>query len=149
MGQYLKQDESGLSLIELLISLGICVTALMGLAQVLAIGVAARPANSQSLARSKATSLAKFQLEALKAVPFDDAQLAAGGSLPPAASVANYADQVDIDGQVVGVPSIHTRQWAIVDVAPNLKQITVATTRNGLVMGTRITIQLTTLRTRG
>ena len=71
------------------------------------------------------------------------------GSLPPAASVANYADQVDIDGQVVGVPSIHTRQWAIVDVAPNLKQITVATTRNGLVMGTRITIQLTTLRTRG
>ena len=146
MGQYLKQDESGLSLIELLISLGICVTALMGLAQVLAIGVAA---NSQSLARSKATSLAKFQLEALKAVPFDDAQLAAGGSLPPAASVANYGDQVDIDGQVVGVPSIHTRQWAIVDVAPNLKQITVATTRNGLVMGTQITIQLTTLRTRG
>ena len=87
MGRYLKQDESGLSLVELLISLGICVTALMGLAQVLAVGVAA---NTQSLARSKATSLAEFQLEALKAVPFDDAQLAAGGSLPPAASVANY-----------------------------------------------------------
>ena len=146
MRQHLKHDESGLSLVEVLIALVICVTALMGLAQVIAMGVAA---NYQSLARAKATSLATFQLEALNAVPFDDAQLVAGGSLPPAASVANYGDQVDIDGQVVVVPSIHTRQWQIVDVTPNLKQITVATTRNGPVMGNRVTIQLTTLRTRG
>ena len=139
-------DESGLSLVEPLISLVIFVTALMALAQLFAMGVAA---NYQSQARAKATSLTKFQIEALQALPYDDAQLVAGGSLPPAAPVANYSEQIDIDGQTVAVPSSHIRQWQVVNVTPTLKQITVATTRNDPVMGARVSVQLTTLRTGG
>ena len=146
MGQYLKQDESGLSLIELLISLGICVTALMGLAQVLAIGVAA---NSQSLARSKATSLAKFQLEALKAVPFDDAQLAAGGITPARRF-----------GRELRGPGRHRRPGRGGPEHPhpamgNRRRRAQSQADHGghdperAGDGTRITIQLTTLRTRG
>ncbi len=146
MRKGLARDERGVSLVELLISLVIFTTALMALAQLMTMGVAA---SYQSQARSDAASLVKFQLEVLKAVSFGDALLAAGGSVPPAAAVAGYSEQVDGTGQVVANLSLHTRQWQIVDLTPSLKQITVAVTSNSLVMGRPVTVQISTLRTTG
>ena len=138
------RDERGVSLVELLISLVIFTTALMALAQLMTMGVAA---SYQSQARSDAASLVKFQLEVLKAVSFGDALLAAGGSVPPAAAVAGYSEQVDGTGQVVANLSLHTRQWQVVDLTPTLKQITVAVTSNSTIMGQPVTVQISTLRT--
>ena len=146
MRKGLARDERGVSLVELLISLVIFTTALMALAQLMTMGVAT---SYQSQARSDAVSLVKFQLEVFKAVSFSNALLVAGGSLPPAATVAGYSEQVDGTGQVVANLSVHTRQWQVVDLTPTLKQITVAVTRNGLIMGRPVTVQLTTLRTQG
>ena len=140
------RDERGVSLVELLISLVIFTTALMALAQLMTMGVAA---SYQSQARSDAASLVKFQLEVLKAVSFGDAMLAAGGSVPPAAAVAGYSEQVDGTGQVVANLSLHTRQWQVVDLTPTLKQITVAVTSNSTIMGQPVTVQISTLRTDG
>ena len=140
------RDERGVSLVELLISMVIFTTALMALAQLMAMGVAS---SYQSQARSEAVSLVKFQLELLKAVSFGNAMLAAGGSVPPVAAVAGYSEQVDTTGQVVAGVSFHTRQWQIVDVTPRLKQITVAVTTNDPIMGKPVTVQISTLRTQG
>ena len=140
------RDERGVSLVELLISLVIFTTALMALAQLMTMGVAA---SYQSQARSDAASLVKFQLEVLKAVSFGDAMLAAGGSVPPAAAVAGYSEQVDGTGQVVANLSLHTRQWQVVDLTPTLKQITVAVTSNSTIMGQPVTVQISTMRTDG
>ena len=146
MRKGLARDERGVSLVELLISLVIFTTALMALAQLMTMGVAA---SYQSQARSDAASLVKFQLEVLKAVSFGDALLAAGGSVPPAAAVAGYSEQVDGTGQVVANLSLHTRQWQVVDLTPTLKQITVAVTSNSTIMGRPVTVQISTLRTQG
>ncbi len=146
MRKSLARDESGVSLVELLISLVIFTTALMALAQLMTMGVAA---SYQSQARSDAASLVKFQLEVLKAVSFGDAMFAAGGSVPPAAAVAGYSEQVDGTGQVVANLSLHTRQWQVVDLTPTLKQITVAVTSNSTIMGQPVTVQISTLRTDG
>ncbi len=147
MRRSLARDERGVSLVELLISTVIFTTALMALAQLMTMGVAA---SYQSQARSDAASLVKFQLEVLKAVSFGNAMLAAGGSVPPAAAVAGYSEQVDGTGQVVGDPvSLHTRQWQVVDLTPSLKQITVAVTTNSSIMGQPVTVQISTLRTQG
>ena len=146
MRKGLARDERGVSLVELLISLVIFTTALMALAQLMTMGVAA---SYQSQARSDAASLVKFQLEVLKAVSFGDARLAAGGSVPPAAAVAGYSEQVDGTGQVVANLSLLTRQWQVVDLTPTLKQITVAVTSNSTSMGRQVTVQISTLRTQG
>ena len=146
MRKSLARDERGVSLVELLISLVIFTTALMALAQLMTMGVAA---SYQSQARSDAASLVKFQLEVLKAVSFGDAMLAAGGSVPPAAAVAGYSEQVDGTGQVVANLSLHTRQWQVVDLTPTLKQITVAVTSNSTIMGQPVTVQISTMRTDG
>ena len=146
MRKGLARDERGVSLVELLISLVIFTTALMALAQLMTMGVAA---SYQSQARSDAASLVKFQLEVLKAVSFGDARLAAGGSVPPAAAVAGYSEQVDGTGQVVANLSLLTRQWQVVDLTPTLKQITVAVTSNSTIMGQPVTVQISTLRTDG
>ena len=146
MRKSLARDERGVSLVELLISLVIFTTALMALAQLMTMGVAA---SYQSQARSDAASLVKFQLEVLKAVSFGDARLAAGGSVPPAAAVAGYSEQVDGTGQVVANLSLHTRQWQVVDLTPTLKQITVAVTSNSTIMGQPVTVQISTMRTDG
>ncbi len=146
MRKSLARDESGVSLVELLISLVIFTTALLALAQLMTMGVAS---SYQSQARSDAVSLVKFQLETLKAVAFDNALLTAGGSLPPAATVAGYSEQVDGTGQVVANLSLHTRQWQVVDLTPTLKQITVAVTSNSTIMGQPVTVQISTLRTDG
>ena len=142
----LVQDERGVSLVELLTSMVIFSTALLALAQLTTVGVAS---SYQSQARSEAASLVKFQLEVLKAVPFGHAMLAAGGSVPPAAAVAGYSEQVDGTGQVVADVSLHTRQWQVVDVTPSLKRITVAVTRNSPVLNKPVTVQISTLRTQG
>jgi Tfp pilus assembly protein PilV len=141
-----RDDETGLSQAELLISLLVFVTSVLALAQLMAMGVAA---NYQAQERTKATSLATFQLEALKALPFDDPQLAAGGSIQPAAPLGNYSENLDESGQVVAGVSVHTRQWQIIDITPDLKRIAVTVTRNGPAMGTPVRTQLTTLRARG
>ena len=141
-----RQDERGLSQAELLISLLIFATSVLALAQLMAMGVAA---NYHAQARTKVTNLATFQLETLKALPFTDPQLAAGGSIQPAAPVDNYSDNLDVNGQVVAGVSVHTRQWQIVDITPDLKQIAISVTWNGPTRDTLIRTQLTTLRTRG
>ena len=146
MRRHLARDERGVSLVELLTSLVIFCTAPMALAQLMTMGVAS---SYQSQARSEAASPVKFQLEVLKAVSFGNAMLAAGGSVPPAAAVAGYSEQVDGTGQVVAGVSLHTRQWQVIDVTPNLKQITVAVTRNSPIMGQPLTVQISTLRTQG
>lgn len=146
MHRRLARDERGESLAELLISSVVFTTALMFLAQLMAMGVAS---SYQAQARSEAVSLVKFQLELLKAVPFGNAQLAAGGSVPPAAAVAGYSEQVDGTGQVVANVSLHTRQWQVVNLTPSLKQITVAVTTNSSIMGQPVTVQISTLRTQG
>ena len=146
MRRHLARDERGVSLVELLTSLVIFCTAPMALAQLMTMGVAS---SYQSQARSEAASPVKFQLEVLKAVSFGNAMLAAGGSVPPAAAVAGYSEQVDGTGQVVAGVSLHTRQWQVIDVTPNLKQITVAVTSNSTSMGRPVTVQISTLRTQG
>ena len=140
------RDERGVALLELLVSSAVFTTALLALAQLMTMGVAS---SYQSQARSEAVSLVKFQLEALKAVSFGNAMLAAGGSVPPAAAVTGFSEQVDGTGQVVADVGVHTRQWQIVDVTPSLKQITVAVTTNSLIMGRPVTVQISTLRTQG
>ena len=146
MRRHLARDERGVSLVELLTSLVIFCTAPMALAQLMTMGVAS---SYQSQARSEAASLVKFQLEVLKAVSFNNALLVAGGSVPPAAAVAGYSEQVDGTGQVVAEVSLHTRQWQVVDLTPSLKQITVAVTSNGSLMGKPVTVQISTLRSEG
>ncbi|MFQ5777590.1 MAG: prepilin-type N-terminal cleavage/methylation domain-containing protein [Terriglobia bacterium] len=143
--------QRGLTLIELLIAFLLFTTAIVALSRLFGMGT---QVNFRSRSKSSAVSLAKFQLEALKAQPFDN--LVAGGTLPPNAPVAPYFDNLDANGQPAGGGSVvYTRQWRIddtdidLDGVTDLKQITVVVTFNGPTIGAPVRAQVTTIRARG
>jgi prepilin-type N-terminal cleavage/methylation domain-containing protein len=81
--------EAGFTLVEVLISIVILV---FGLVAVTNLFLVAGSSNMAANAGSAATAIASQQMEVLKALPFSDPQLAAGGLADPnpANAVAGY-----------------------------------------------------------
>jgi prepilin-type N-terminal cleavage/methylation domain-containing protein len=149
-----RTDQSGFSLIETMIALGILAVVAAG---VLPLGLLASTSTEiQGHLHTRTTEYAQDKIEQLMALAYGDTTsdtrvfpataaggsgLAVGGSIDPAAAVALYADYLNVDGTVLdatnGVPAdwYYMRAWQVTQVRANLKQITVIALVNPAVRG--------------
>jgi prepilin-type N-terminal cleavage/methylation domain-containing protein len=135
------KDESGMTLVESMIAMVILLVGLLGLAQVLTLGVIASKAYGRDA--GLATAAARDKMEELVGLSFDDTStnlttsppfssngvgLTAGGSIYPADPVAGYSDQLDSSGSRTSTASAaeYVRQWRIVNDSATLKTISVS-----------------------
>jgi len=119
-----SSDEGGFSLIEVMVAILILTVGLLSLAQMM---VLATSSNSLSSRMTSASSLAKEQLERLKAAPFyidpvartrSDA-LRDGGSIDlPGGD--GYAQLYDAEGVPVGGGGQYEVRWEIATIPTNL-----------------------------
>ena len=94
-----------MSLIEALVSLVILTVVLMGIAQMIAIGVLVNRASSDI---TNVTALAERRLEQLRSI--DYAAIPIGGSIT--ADSTGFFDTLDVDGDGV---NDYTRRWLVTD----------------------------------
>jgi type II secretory pathway pseudopilin PulG len=114
-----RSDEAGFTLVEALIAIVVLVFGLVAITNLLIVAASSNSAGNQS---SAATAIASEQLEVLKAIPFTDPRLNAGGNLD--ANVNGYFHDSDpgsganYDGRmgVEGVGRFRVR-WLIVQIA--------------------------------
>jgi Tfp pilus assembly protein PilV len=137
-------EERGMTLVETMIALMVLLFGLMAMAQVLAFSVVASKTYGRDA--TKTTAFARDKMEELESLSFTDVHanvtvnppyptngvgLTAGGSVPPAASVAGYCDYLDSAGvRTTSAAALYTRQWQILADATNIKRIIVAVTSN-------------------
>ncbi len=137
-----KSDESGVTLVETLLSMLILLFGLLAMAHVLSFGTIA----SKSLGRdaTRAAAYAHDKMEELLGLEFTDTTtnvtvnapftsdgvgLTAGGSTPPTAAVDGYVDYLDTDGvRTTSGAAAYIRQWQIIDDSTSLKRIIVTVT---------------------
>ena len=100
-----RTNERGMSLIEALVSLVILTTVLLGVAQMIGIGVLVNRASSDI---TSATTLAEQRLEQLRSM--DYAAIPTGGSIT--ANSPGFFDTLDVDGDGV---NDYTRRWVVTD----------------------------------
>jgi len=140
-------SECGLSLVECVFAISLLMVLAIGL---LPLGVfATTTTENQGHLSARTTEYAQDKLEQLLAIAFGDTTtdtrvfpaadsggpgLTAGGSSDPAAPVDLYADYLDVDGTLLPAAGgaepdgwFYKRVWAIGDVSPTLKVITVTT----------------------
>jgi prepilin-type N-terminal cleavage/methylation domain-containing protein len=139
-----RRSDSGLSLIETVIALGILAVVAAG---VLPLGlIATKSTENQGHLTARTTEYAQDKLEQLLALAYGDVitdtrvfpaaanggtGLAVGGSTVTTAPVAGYVDYLDINGNVLaaggGPPAnwFYMRAWQVTSPRANLKQITV------------------------
>jgi prepilin-type N-terminal cleavage/methylation domain-containing protein len=147
MGQTMKTDQRGFSLIEVMVALSILLIVALGL---IPLGViATSTTENQGHLDARVTEYAQDKLEQLLALAYADgltdtrvfpaaatggSGLAVGGnSNPTAAGVDRYVDYLDINGTLI--PSVggaepagwfYKRVWQITVPQANLKQVTVS-----------------------
>lgn len=117
-------SSSGFTLIETLVATGVLVTALIGIAQLLALSVrSTRDAGTQG----GALLAAQDKVEALRSLPFaygplgapvTDPGLASSGGLSLATDTEGYVDYLDVQGAAVDVNdeahgAVFTRRWRV------------------------------------
>lgn len=126
MDKRLKED-SGMTLIESMLSILILLVGLLLLAQVLTMSIVASKTYGRDA--GKATVSARDKMEELSGLDFADAALTAGGSIDPSSPATGYVDGLNADGTINtnGAPD-YTRQWQIIDDSANLKRIIVSVT---------------------
>ncbi|MBN2243357.1 MAG: prepilin-type N-terminal cleavage/methylation domain-containing protein [Acidobacteria bacterium] len=138
--------QSGMTLVESLMAIVILLVGLLAMAQALTFSVLASKTHGRDA--TKATASANDKMQELTGLQFNDTTtditvnppypatgtgLTAGGSIPPAAPLAGYADYLDASGaRTTAGDAVFTRQWRIADDpsgAP-LKTISVCATSN-------------------
>ena len=136
--------ESGMTLVETMAATLILATGLLAMTQALVFSVVYSKAYGRDA--TQATAAAHDKMQELTGLQFADTTtnvtvaapfpangvgLSAGGGIPPASSVAGYADYLDTAGaRTTQAAAAYTRQWQIVDDAANLKRIIVVVTSN-------------------
>lgn len=141
--------ESGLTLVEVLVSLLLVVFVVLSISQLFIQGT---QVNYRARVRTAAMSLVKFKLEELKSLPFDDTGLDVGGGVTPGTLVTGYWDSLDADGQIVAGGGTYTRQWLVEQPDagnPDLKRITVVVDLNSPIPGRQFRVEASTLLARG
>lgn len=138
------KDESGMTLVEVMIAVIILLVGLMAMAQVLAFSVIASKTHGRD--SGKSTAYARDKIEELTGLnfadtttnvtvdapyPTDGTGLAAGGSIDPANPAAGYVDYLDLTGSRIAAGSAaYTRQWQVTNDSASLKTIIVLVTSN-------------------
>ena len=140
-------NDSGTTLLETLVALGILATAIAGL-----LGMAtstAKLTEDQGHLAARATEYAQDKMEQLLALKYGDTTsntavfpattaggtgLGVGGSSNPAVPVAGYVDWLDVNGNLLASVGLNApagwfykRVWQVSGAGPNLKQVTVTT----------------------
>lgn len=118
-----RPNESGFSLVEVMVAIVILTVGLLALAQMM---VLATNSNTLSGRMTSSSALAKEQLERLKATPFyvdpltktRSPALADGGDLDSTA--AGYAQYYDAQGQPVAGNGLYEVRWQIRTINTNL-----------------------------
>ena len=140
------ESQAGISLLETMIASLVLVIVTVGL---LAVGMfAISTTENQGHLAARTTEYAQDKMEQLLALAFNDqftdttvfpatntggTGLTVGGSSNPNAPVAQYADYLDVSGNLLasggGAPAgwFYKRVWQISSPSANLKQITVTT----------------------
>ena len=138
----MERRDGGFTLVETIVALGILAIVAAG---ILPLGiVATKTTENQGHLMARTTEYATDKLEQLMALSYGDSitdtrvfpaaaaggtGLALGGGLDPGAPIAGYADQLDIDGNVVTNDTWYYRRvWMISQHSANLKRISVVTT---------------------
>jgi prepilin-type N-terminal cleavage/methylation domain-containing protein len=137
-------DDRGMTLIETMMAMLILLVGLLSMAQVLAFSVVASKTYGRDA--TKVTAYAHDKMEELTGISFADTTtnvtvnppyttnglgLTAGGSIPPSAPVAGYADYLDISGiRTASGNAGFTRQWQVINDSANVKRIIVVVTSN-------------------
>src|SRR5262245_15385598 len=144
----LNRDQTGFSLLETVMALGILLVVAVG---VLPLGVlAVTTTENQGHLMARTTEYAQDKLEQLLVLSYGDAStdtrvfpaldnggsgLAVGGSSDPTAPADLYVDYLDIDGDVLPANGnqapdgwFYRRVWQVTSPRANLKQITVTAT---------------------
>jgi len=134
-----RSSESGFTLVEALVAIVILV---FGLIAVTNLMVVAASSNSVANQGTAAATIAAQRLEQLKAIPFGDARLAAGGNVT--ADAAGFFSNPD--DMVPGVGQVHSR-WQIVSPQPGVLFIRVRSEGTGVLSGSRSRAEFTTFRT--
>lgn len=139
-----RSGESGSSLIETLIAVGLLLITVAGLGSMGIVGMTTTENQGHLAART--TEYAQDKMEQLLVLTYGDTTsdtrvfpaagaggtgLAVGGSADPAAPVAGYVDYLDQNGNLLatgaGAPAgwFYIRVWAISSPSANLKQVSV------------------------
>ncbi len=138
------KNETGMTLVEVMIEMLVMLFGLLSMAQVLTFSVIASKTYGRD--STKATAAAHDKMEELTGLSFTDTKtnvtvdapftadgvgLKAGGSVAPSAAVNGYADYLDEAGARTSAgDAFYTRQWQIIDVSASLKRIMVSVTSN-------------------
>jgi Tfp pilus assembly protein PilV len=134
--------QSGMSLLEMLIALGMLLIVTVGVMSMAAIAV--QTTENQGHLQARAAEYAQDKMEQLISLSFGDTAtdttqfpaaatggtgLTVGGSSDPAAPTASYVDYLDRSGNVSAAASAwyFIRVWKIETVSATLKKITVTT----------------------
>jgi type II secretory pathway pseudopilin PulG len=130
--------DAGFTLVEAMVAIVILVFGLLAVTNLMVVAASSNTVANQSTA---AASIASQTLEQLKALPFGDPGLVAGGDL--ATNAPGYFSETTVPG----VGTILTR-WVIADVlgVPPLKAITVQAEGTGVLARARSRASFTTFR---
>ncbi len=141
-----KARVSGMTLLEVMISLSILLIGLLGMMHLQVWGITS---NQGARAHTQAMQLARDLAAGLEKLPFDDSRLVAtdqfgrlvqsNGSLP-ASGYKDYASATAIPGVQATIPTDFRRFWTVKDVA------TIGTTGTTKVVAVSVVYQERTLR---
>jgi type II secretory pathway pseudopilin PulG len=109
-----EREAQGFSLVEVLVAAGLISFLLVGTAELLVQSIGVQRRTDQSL---RITGMLAAEAEKLRALPFEAADLAAGGH------------EVEIELPPGGEPV--TLQWSVEDQGTTLKKVNFSLTRNG------------------
>ena len=107
-----SDSQGGVTLVETMIAMFICMIAVFSLAGL--VSMATRQSKDMGTTAAQAAALAAQQLDIFMAIEFADTQLAAGGSLTT--NTTGYVDYLKVDGTSTtsgAVDLYFTRRWEV------------------------------------
>jgi hypothetical protein len=141
------KSDTGTTLIETIVALGILITAVAGILGM--VTLTSKLTEDQGHLAARATEYAQDKMEQLLALAYGDSTsntavfpatasagtgLAIGGSSTPATPAAGYVDWLDVNGNLLASAGttappgwFYKRVWQVSSPAANLKQVTVTT----------------------
>ncbi|PYQ04470.1 MAG: hypothetical protein DMF82_10555 [Acidobacteria bacterium] len=133
-----SRSQAGFTLVEALVAIVILVFGLIAITNLMLVAASSNSVANQATA---AATIAAQRLEQLKAIPWGDARLAAGGNVT--SDVGGFFSSPD--DMVPGAGQIHSR-WEIVSVDPQVLFIRVRSEGTGALSVSRSRAEFTTLR---